>query len=69
MCVCVSSGPVVAGAVAALLMFAVGVLMSSMFCLYYTGFICKLKDTLPRVLIVRNIYLSIYDVYFVSVQI
>ncbi|XP_068428701.1 cytokine receptor family member b1 [Clinocottus analis] len=45
--------PVFLGVVAALLIL-IGVLMSSMFLLYYTGFICKLK-TLPRVLDVRNV--------------
>ncbi|XP_076602980.1 cytokine receptor family member b1 [Chaetodon auriga] len=47
-----SRGPVVLGAVAALLIVVIGGLMTSMFCLYYTGFICKLKGTLPRVLMV-----------------
>ncbi|XP_041807391.1 cytokine receptor family member b1 isoform X2 [Chelmon rostratus] len=47
-----SRGPAVVGAVAALLIFVFGALMTSMFCLYYTGFICKLKATLPRVLVV-----------------
>ncbi|XP_029314458.1 cytokine receptor family member b1 [Cottoperca gobio] len=44
-----STGFVVLGAVAGLLIVVFGVLMSSMFCLYYTGFLCKLA-TLPRVL-------------------
>ncbi|XP_040004002.1 cytokine receptor family member b1 isoform X2 [Xiphias gladius] len=43
--------PVVLGAVAALLSLVTGVLMTSMFCLHYTGFLCKLKTTLPRALI------------------
>ncbi|XP_049904284.1 cytokine receptor family member b1 [Epinephelus moara] len=46
-----SRDPVILGVVAALLIFAVGFLMSSMFCLHYTGFLCKLKAALPRVLI------------------
>lgn len=59
--VCVSSDPVVLGAVAALLSLVTGVLMTSMFCLHYTGFLCKLKTTLPRALIVGNlIYFSFY---------
>ncbi|XP_034416735.1 interferon alpha/beta receptor 1a-like [Cyclopterus lumpus] len=48
-----SREPVFLGAVAALLI-AIVVLMSFMFCLSYTGFICKLKETLPRVLDVRH---------------
>ncbi|XP_039674198.1 interferon alpha/beta receptor 2-like [Perca fluviatilis] len=39
----------VLGAVSGSLILAVGVLMSSMFCLHYTGFLCKL-NALPRVL-------------------
>ncbi|XP_042351280.1 cytokine receptor family member b1 [Plectropomus leopardus] len=46
-----SKNPVVLGAVAALLIFAFGTLMTSMFCLHYTGFLCKLRETLPEVLI------------------
>ncbi|XP_070770626.1 interferon lambda receptor 1-like [Enoplosus armatus] len=46
-----SRGPLVLGAVAALLIFVAGVLMTSVFCLHYTGFLCKLKATLPRALI------------------
>ncbi|KAM6955782.1 cytokine receptor family member b1 [Lycodopsis pacificus] len=44
-----SRDPVFLGAVAALLA-VLGALMSVMFCLYYTGFLCKLKAALPRVL-------------------
>ncbi|KAA8588440.1 hypothetical protein FQN60_001634 [Etheostoma spectabile] len=39
----------VEGAVAASLILAIGVLMSSLFCLHYTGYLCKL-NALPRVL-------------------
>ncbi|XP_034429269.1 cytokine receptor family member b1 [Hippoglossus hippoglossus] len=41
--------PVVLGVVAVLLIFFVGVFITIMSCLYYTGFLCKLKD-LPTVL-------------------
>ncbi|XP_037645307.1 interferon alpha/beta receptor 1-like isoform X2 [Sebastes umbrosus] len=44
-----SRDPYVLGAVGTLLPIVIGVLMTSMFCLYYTGFLCKLKET-PRVL-------------------
>ncbi|KAK9538139.1 hypothetical protein VZT92_005694 [Zoarces viviparus] len=44
-----SRDPVFLGAVAALLA-VIGALMSAMLCLYYTGFLCKLKAALPRVL-------------------
>ncbi|XP_068581277.1 interferon alpha/beta receptor 2-like isoform X2 [Cebidichthys violaceus] len=44
-----SRDPVFVGAVAALLI-GIGALMSLMFCLYYTGFLCKMKETLPGVL-------------------
>ncbi|KAL6101101.1 uncharacterized protein ACO6RY_08102 [Pungitius sinensis] len=44
-----SGGPVFSGAVAALVIVSI-VLMISMFCLYYTGFLCKVT-TLPRALI------------------
>ncbi|XP_045910211.1 uncharacterized protein LOC123973893 isoform X3 [Micropterus dolomieu] len=47
-----SRGPLVVGSVAALLMLVVGVLMTSMFCLYYTGLLCKQK--LPRALIITQ---------------
>ncbi|XP_033965798.1 LOW QUALITY PROTEIN: cytokine receptor family member b1 [Pseudochaenichthys georgianus] len=46
-----SRDPVVVGAVAAALVVGIGVVMTSMFGLYYTGFLCKLKATLPRALI------------------
>ncbi|KAK5890805.1 hypothetical protein CesoFtcFv8_014289 [Champsocephalus esox] len=39
------------GAVVAALSVGIGVVMTSMFGLYYTGFLCKLKATLPRALI------------------
>ncbi|XP_060944081.1 cytokine receptor family member b1 [Limanda limanda] len=41
--------PVVLGVVAVLLIFFVGISLTIMSCLYYTGFLCKLKD-LPTVL-------------------
>ncbi|XP_038575686.1 interleukin-20 receptor subunit alpha-like isoform X2 [Micropterus salmoides] len=47
-----SRGPLVVGSVAALLMLVVGVLMTSMFCLYYTGLLCKQK--LHRALIMTQ---------------
>ncbi|XP_044073816.1 cytokine receptor family member b1 isoform X2 [Siniperca chuatsi] len=47
-----SRGPHVLGAVAALLFLIVSVLMTTVFCLYYTGFLCKLMSTLPRSLTV-----------------
>ncbi|XP_071341594.1 cytokine receptor family member b1 isoform X2 [Trachinotus anak] len=43
--------PVVLGAVAALLIVVMGVLITSVFCLHYTGFLCKLKATLPTAVI------------------
>ncbi|XP_010774316.1 cytokine receptor family member b1 [Notothenia coriiceps] len=46
-----SRDPVVLGIVAAVLIVGIGVVMTSMFGLYYTGFLCKLKATLPRALI------------------
>ncbi|KAM7407920.1 hypothetical protein PAMA_003601 [Pampus argenteus] len=45
---------VVVGIAAALLLVVISLLVSFMLCLYYTGFICKLKETLPRPLIVRD---------------
>ncbi|XP_026151283.1 cytokine receptor family member b1 isoform X2 [Mastacembelus armatus] len=42
---------VVLGAVAVLLIVVISVLMTFTYFLYYTGFLCKLKTTLPRVLI------------------
>ncbi|KAK1902576.1 Interferon alpha/beta receptor 2 [Dissostichus eleginoides] len=39
------------GTVAAFLIVGIGVVTTSMFGLYYTGFLCKLKATLPRALI------------------
>lgn len=53
-CVCVCSGPLVVATVAVLLILVMGGLTASALCLYYTGFICKLKATLPRSLMVRN---------------
>ncbi|XP_074514288.1 cytokine receptor family member b1 isoform X2 [Sebastes fasciatus] len=44
-----SRDPYVLGAVGTLLPIVIGVLMTTMFCLYYTGFLCKLKET-PRIL-------------------
>ncbi|XP_029386271.1 uncharacterized protein LOC115061869 isoform X2 [Echeneis naucrates] len=44
-------GSFVIGAVAAFLIVVIGILMTSMFCLHYTGFLCKLKATLPSVVI------------------
>ncbi|KAM9346919.1 uncharacterized protein ABDE67_011240 [Symphorus nematophorus] len=46
-----SRGPVIVRTVAAVLICVGVVLMASMFCLYYTGFICNLKETLPRALV------------------
>ncbi|XP_063744612.1 interleukin-20 receptor subunit alpha-like isoform X2 [Eleginops maclovinus] len=46
-----SKDPVILGTVAALLIVAVIVLMTSMFGLYYTGFICRPNATLPKPLI------------------
>ncbi|TMS06523.1 Interferon alpha/beta receptor 2 [Larimichthys crocea] len=42
--------PVILGTVVALLILAFGGLMTFVLCLHYTGFICKLKATLPRAL-------------------
>ncbi|XP_030285377.1 uncharacterized protein LOC115588747 [Sparus aurata] len=43
--------PVVVGSVASVVIICLGVGMASTYLLYYTGFICKLKATLPRALI------------------
>ncbi|XP_022609596.1 uncharacterized protein LOC111228081 [Seriola dumerili] len=43
--------PFVIGIVAALLIIVLGLLMTSVFCLQYTGLICKVKATLPRAII------------------
>ncbi|KAM8749723.1 cytokine receptor family member b1 [Acanthopagrus schlegelii] len=43
--------PVIVGSVASLVIIFIGVGMASTYLLYYTGFICKLKATLPRALI------------------
>ncbi|KAM8856792.1 uncharacterized protein AB9W97_020950 isoform 2-T2 [Spinachia spinachia] len=45
-----SAGPVFSGAVAALVIVC-GFLVISVFCLYYTGFLCKVTTTLPKGLI------------------
>ncbi|CAK6968410.1 interferon lambda receptor 1-like [Scomber scombrus] len=46
---------VILGAVAGTVVFAIGALTSLILCLQYTGFLCKLKATLPRALTaVRN---------------
>lgn len=55
---CVSSVPVILGTVVALLILAFGGLMTFVLCLHYTGFICKLKATLPRAL-VRNFFICL----------
>ncbi|XP_023273432.1 interferon lambda receptor 1-like isoform X1 [Seriola lalandi dorsalis] len=44
-------GPFVIGIVAALLIILLGLLMTSVFCLQYTGLICTVKATLPRAII------------------
>lgn len=46
-----STDSFILGAVAALLIGVTGFLMTFLFCLCYTGFLCKLKAALPRALI------------------
>ncbi|XP_040913016.1 interferon alpha/beta receptor 2-like [Toxotes jaculatrix] len=43
--------PLILGGVAAFVSLVVGILMTSLSCLYYTGFLCKFKAPLPGVLI------------------
>lgn len=59
-CVCVCVGPLAAGVVVAMVLLT-ALLMVSVSCLYYLGFIPRLKMMLPTVLLVRSLHLHTHS--------
>lgn len=53
-CVCVCAAPAAIALLTVLGVLALVALMTSMLCLHYTGFLCRLKALLPGALVVRT---------------